>query len=564
MSSRFQVGGCESLPFHPALTASTQGQASKADGTSFDVKVTSRGARAGEHRESRPARSRKRCPRAQLDAPESVPGSGLQRQPRGLPRRLGDRQRDRPHPRPEEPADGPGVPRLATATRRSPTSSSCSRAKASRSSWTARPTSKTAITYSRFESAPDAPFTSFETVLPAGPHGILTRVRHRKATDYNLCTHRPHDADHDHRPGRRRDRTDTPDRHHRLRGVLSNKTASPPGAAARQSPRPPADTNTRPNGRGRSGPPAKPRRASATHPRPRRRPPARPRRRQTPWLARAPRPAPARSSGRCWRRSRRVRQQFERPAREQARSPDLRREPRRGARGQLGARARHLRPRPVGVQRRLPARQDAGKTRVELPEPQLRSDPHRRHPLRDTATARSTAAWNARPAYTCAAGAWLKGPVTSPKLALPGGTHEPSQRARPDPQQRQPLRQGLAHNPQWQARRWQLTEHAKLFTGTLVHPHRRVTPTRSSCKRPAAHPAKSRSPAGTSRPADSARQHDHPASTDACTRRVGSGCRDPSTATTQVVQKTLSGGRGARTGTHANGAARLQTQPRGP
>jgi hypothetical protein len=30
------------------------------------------------------------------------------------------------------------------------------------------------VTYSRFESTPDAPFTVFETVLPAGPHGVLT------------------------------------------------------------------------------------------------------------------------------------------------------------------------------------------------------------------------------------------------------------------------------------------------------------------------------------------------------------------------------------------------------
>ena len=32
---------------------------------------------------------------------------------------------------------------------------------------------KNGITYSRFESAPDAPFTTFETVLPDGPHSAL-------------------------------------------------------------------------------------------------------------------------------------------------------------------------------------------------------------------------------------------------------------------------------------------------------------------------------------------------------------------------------------------------------
>ena len=33
---------------------------------------------------------------------------------------------------------------------------------------------KNQLTYSKFESAPDAPFTTFETVLPTGPHSALT------------------------------------------------------------------------------------------------------------------------------------------------------------------------------------------------------------------------------------------------------------------------------------------------------------------------------------------------------------------------------------------------------
>ncbi|HEY2535825.1 MAG TPA: hypothetical protein VGI24_02465, partial [Solirubrobacteraceae bacterium] len=40
---------------------------------------------------------------------------------------------------------------------------------------------KRGITYSRFETVPDAPITSFETILPPGPHSVL-------AATANLCT----------------------------------------------------------------------------------------------------------------------------------------------------------------------------------------------------------------------------------------------------------------------------------------------------------------------------------------------------------------------------------------
>jgi hypothetical protein len=33
---------------------------------------------------------------------------------------------------------------------------------------------KNGVTFSKFESAPDAPFTKFETILPAGPHSAFT------------------------------------------------------------------------------------------------------------------------------------------------------------------------------------------------------------------------------------------------------------------------------------------------------------------------------------------------------------------------------------------------------
>ena len=45
---------------------------------------------------------------------------------------------------------------------------------------------KKGITYSRFESLPDAPFTRFETTLPAGPHSALT-ANVPESKHFNLC-----------------------------------------------------------------------------------------------------------------------------------------------------------------------------------------------------------------------------------------------------------------------------------------------------------------------------------------------------------------------------------------
>ena len=47
---------------------------------------------------------------------------------------------------------------------------------------------KNGITYSNFETAPDAPFTTFETNFPAGPHSALTANVPEKE-DFDLCKH---------------------------------------------------------------------------------------------------------------------------------------------------------------------------------------------------------------------------------------------------------------------------------------------------------------------------------------------------------------------------------------
>ena len=74
VSSRFQVGGCESLPFHPGLTATVGGHANKANGTGFNVTVTSQGLGVANVK------------KVELQIPAQLPSRQSHAQP-GLPRR---------------------------------------------------------------------------------------------------------------------------------------------------------------------------------------------------------------------------------------------------------------------------------------------------------------------------------------------------------------------------------------------------------------------------------------------------------------------------------------------
>jgi len=182
--SPFQASGCTSLPFHPTLTATAGGHATKADGTSLQVRVTSQGLGVANIAKvdlaipgalpSRQSTLKKACPGPVFEAnpagcsEESVIGMAVihtpvLRNPLSGPAYLVSHG-NAAFPDVEFLLQGENITLLLDGAT----------------------DIKKGVTYSRFDSAPDAPFTTFETTLPAGPHGILTAYANAKEP-YDLC-----------------------------------------------------------------------------------------------------------------------------------------------------------------------------------------------------------------------------------------------------------------------------------------------------------------------------------------------------------------------------------------
>jgi len=185
----FKAGDCAALPFSPGFSAGAVGHGSKADGTTFKVTVTSGGVNSGgvaqagiakvdlqlpKQLSSRLQTLQKACSEAVFNANPSGCDEGsvigyatihtpVLRNPLSGPAYLVSHG-NAAFPDVEFVLQGEGIKLVLDG----------------------KTQIKNGITYSKFESTPDAPFTVFETVLPAGPHGVLTpNVAEKK--HFDMC-----------------------------------------------------------------------------------------------------------------------------------------------------------------------------------------------------------------------------------------------------------------------------------------------------------------------------------------------------------------------------------------
>ena len=189
VSSPFQVGGCGALAFSPRLTASAGGRGSKADGTSLDVRVESGGVGAGGVAQAGiakvdlqlPLALSSRLPTLQKACVEAV----FNADPASCDEGSVIGQATIHTPVLKSPLVGPAY-LVSHGGAEFPDVEFVLQGEGITLVLDGKTDIKHGITYSRFESAPDAPFTVFETELPAGPHGVLAPNVPEKE-DFSLC-----------------------------------------------------------------------------------------------------------------------------------------------------------------------------------------------------------------------------------------------------------------------------------------------------------------------------------------------------------------------------------------
>ena len=183
VSSPFQVGGCQGLAFKPSFAVSTQAKASKAYGASLDVKVASGPGQANiakvdvslpKQLPSRLTTLQKACTEAQFAAnPAGCPAGSFVGVATAVTPVL------------NVPLTGPAI-LVSHGGAAFPDLVLILQGQGVTIELVGNTDIKKGITYSKFETVPDAPVSTFELKLPESPHSILGTNLPASA-NYSLC-----------------------------------------------------------------------------------------------------------------------------------------------------------------------------------------------------------------------------------------------------------------------------------------------------------------------------------------------------------------------------------------
>ncbi len=183
LASPFAAAGCKNLPFKPRFTASTTAKTSKLNGASLTVKVAQTPGQANiaqVHLQlpkvlpSRLTTLQKACTEAQFDSnPAGCPAGAMIGYAKAVTPVL------------NVPLVGPAI-LVSHGGAAFPDVEFILQGQGVTVILDGKTQIKKGITYSHFDTVPDAPITSFETVLPQGPHSILAAFLPAKANG-SLC-----------------------------------------------------------------------------------------------------------------------------------------------------------------------------------------------------------------------------------------------------------------------------------------------------------------------------------------------------------------------------------------